>query len=225
MHRVAPLLQRPITATAGVRVGALGVRTYHPVPDARAVVRDCACGRGGVGAGIARGEGPAGGHLGGVRARRGFVRGGGPPAEGRGLHAQGLGARWLSENGEPGRIPTARTFVAEQVGAPDGGRGGRGEALSQRKLDPVTGFSYYGNPPTVAIRQRLVQAEYDKAPQVRDRYSRHAESIGAVMQAFAWVSNIIKGDAPPTKVQEQIQEFIDRPLPKELAQDDGQGGE
>lgn len=97
--------------------------------------------------------------------------------------------------------------------------------LSYRKTDPVTGFSYYGNPPTVAIRQRLVQGEYDKAPQVLDRYAKHANSVGAVMQTFAWVSSVIKGDMPITNVQEQIQEFVDRPLPKELAQDDGSAGE
>jgi len=94
--------------------------------------------------------------------------------------------------------------------------------LSSRKVDPVTGFSYYGNvAPTVAIRQRLVQAEYDKPAKVRERYEKYQNSIAAVMQQFAWVSTVVRGDQQQPKVQEQIQDFLDRALPKELAQDDG----
>lgn len=95
--------------------------------------------------------------------------------------------------------------------------------LSGRKVDPVTGFSYYGNvAPTVAIRQRLVQAEYDKPGMVKERFQKHTNSIPKVMQQFAWVSTPVRADQPKEKVQELIQEFLDRPLPKELAQDDGE---
>merc|ERR1712118_433429 len=43
------------------------------------------------------------------------------------------------------------------------------QRLSSRRIDPVTGIAYYGPPPTVSIRQRVIQAEYDQADAVRDR--------------------------------------------------------
>merc|ERR1712224_539949 len=91
--------------------------------------------------------------------------------------------------------------------------------LSCRRIDPVTGMAYYGPPPTVSIRQRVVQADYDQADSVRDRYQKHQENVGEIMRIFAIVAQPIKGDQTINKVQEVMQEFIDRPLPKEVAQD------
>jgi len=88
------------------------------------------------------------------------------------------------------------------------------ERLGKRKRDPVTGIAYYGSPPTVAIRQRLVQAEFDKPHHVRNRYQKYEESIAQVMVKFAAVSSSFGKDVPK-RTQEKIQEFIDRPLPRE----------
>jgi len=94
------------------------------------------------------------------------------------------------------------------------------QRLSSRRIDPVTGIAYYGPPPTVSIRQRVIQAEYDQADAVRDRYQKHSENVGEIMRIFAGVQpQPIKGDQTIFKVQEVLQEFIDRPLPKEKQQD------
>merc|ERR1719235_1899594 len=91
------------------------------------------------------------------------------------------------------------------------------QRLSSRRIDPVTGIAYYGPPPTVSIRQRVIQAEYDQADAVRDRYQKHQDNVGEIMRIFAGVQPApIKGDQTIFKVQEIIQEFIDRPLPKEV---------
>merc|ERR1711977_743130 len=91
------------------------------------------------------------------------------------------------------------------------------QRLSSRRIDPVTGTAYYGPPPTVTIRQRVQQADYDQADSVRDRYQKHQENVGEIMRIFASVAQPIKGDQTVNKVQETMQEFIDRPLPKEAA--------
>merc|ERR1719161_192853 len=89
------------------------------------------------------------------------------------------------------------------------------QRMSSRRIDPVTGIAYYGPPPTVSIRQRVIQAEA-----VRDRYQKYQENVGEIMRIFAGVQpNPIKADQTIFKVQEVLQEFIDRPLPKEVAQD------
>merc|ERR550514_381108 len=94
------------------------------------------------------------------------------------------------------------------------------QRLSSRRIDPVTGIAYYGPPPTVQIRQRVIQAEYDQADAVRDRYQKFQENVGEILRIFAGVAPTpIKGDQTIFKVQEILQEFIDRPLPKEVAQD------
>merc|ERR1719420_2163888 len=94
------------------------------------------------------------------------------------------------------------------------------QRLSSRRIDPVTGIAYYGPPPTVSIRQRVIQAQYDQADAVRDRYQKHQENVGEIVRIFAGVQpQPIKADQTVFKVQEVLQEFIDRPLPKEVAQD------
>jgi adenylate kinase len=94
------------------------------------------------------------------------------------------------------------------------------QRMSSRRIDPVTGIAYYGPPPTVSIRQRVIQAEYDQADAVRDRYQKYQDSIGECLRTFAGVApQPVKGDQTIFKVQEVLQELIDRPLPKEVAQD------
>lgn len=94
------------------------------------------------------------------------------------------------------------------------------QRLSSRRIDPVTGIAYYGPPPTVSIRQRVIQAEYDQADAVRDRYQKFQDCVGEIVRTFAGVQPApIKGDQTIFKVQEILQEFIDRPLPKEVTQD------
>jgi len=94
------------------------------------------------------------------------------------------------------------------------------QRLSSRRIDPVTGIAYYGPPPTVSIRQRVIQADYDQAEAVRDRYQKFQENVGEICRTFAQVQPApIKSDQTIFKVQEKLQEFIDRPLPKEVAQD------
>merc|ERR1719161_1048924 len=91
------------------------------------------------------------------------------------------------------------------------------QRLSSRRIDPVTGTAYYTPPPTVTIRQRIQQAEYDQADKVRDRFQKHNDSVGEIMRIFAGVSQPIKGELSEDKVQEEMQDFIDRPTPKEQA--------
>jgi adenylate kinase len=94
------------------------------------------------------------------------------------------------------------------------------QRLSSRRIDPVTGIAYYGPPPTVSIRQRVIQAEYDQADAVRDRFQKFQDNIGDIIRIFAGLQpQPIKGDQTIFKVQELLQEFIDRPLPKEVSQD------
>merc|ERR1712224_903665 len=93
------------------------------------------------------------------------------------------------------------------------------QRLSSRHIDPVTGTAYYGPAPTVEIRQRLQQAEYDKPDAVRDRFQKHNESVGEIDgRIFAGFAQKIKGDQTIYNVQIAMQEFIDRSLPKEEAQ-------
>jgi adenylate kinase len=94
------------------------------------------------------------------------------------------------------------------------------QRMSSRRIDPVTGIAYYGPPPTVSIRQRVIQAQYDQADGVRDRYQKFQDNVGEVLRTFAGLQpQPVKGDQTIFKVQEVMQEIIDRPLPKEVAQD------
>jgi len=94
------------------------------------------------------------------------------------------------------------------------------QRMSSRRIDPVTGIAYYGPPPTVTIRQRVIQAQYDQADAVRDRYQKHQDNVGEILRTFAGVQpQPVKGDQTIFKVQEVMQEIIDRPLPKEVTQD------
>jgi adenylate kinase len=94
------------------------------------------------------------------------------------------------------------------------------QRLSSRRIDPVTGIAYYGPPPTVSIRQRVIQAEYDQAEAVRERYQKHQDNVSEITRIFAGMQPTpVKSDQTIFKVQETLQEIIDRPLPREVAQD------
>jgi len=94
------------------------------------------------------------------------------------------------------------------------------QRLSSRRIDPVTGVAYYGPPPTVTIRQRVIQADYDQAEAVRNRYEKYQENVGEILRIFAGLQpSPVKADQTVFKVQEILQEIIDKPLSKEVAQD------
>merc|ERR550514_453547 len=94
------------------------------------------------------------------------------------------------------------------------------QRLSSRRIDPVTGIAYYGPPPTVSIRQRVIQADYDQADAVRERYQKHQDNVSEITRIFAGMQPTpVKSDQTIFKVQETLQEIIDRPLPREVTQD------
>lgn len=96
--------------------------------------------------------------------------------------------------------------------------------VSHRRIDPVTCMAYYRNPNSVAVRQRLVQAEYDQADSVKNRFKMHAGQIDRVMQTFPLCSSAVRADPEIGLVTKNIFSRIDQPLPTELAQDP-EGGE
>jgi adenylate kinase len=91
--------------------------------------------------------------------------------------------------------------------------------LSQRRIDPVTCMAYYRSPNSVAVRQRLVQADFDQAANVRARYKMHNDNIDRVIQTFPMVSSQVPGVADATEVTKLIFGKLDQPIPTELAQD------
>lgn len=97
--------------------------------------------------------------------------------------------------------------------------------LSHRRIDPITCMAYYRNPNNVAVRQRLVSAEYDRAETVKARYKQHADCVDRVTQTFPMVSSVVRGDGDIPAVTKNILATLDQPLPSELAQDptDGEG--
>jgi len=91
--------------------------------------------------------------------------------------------------------------------------------VAHRRIDPVTCMAYYRNPNSVAVRQRLVQAEYDQGDSVKERYKLHSSNIDRVMQTFPLCSSTVRADAEIQSVTKTIQSRVDQPLPTELAQD------
>eukprot|EP00747_Dinoflagellata_sp_TGD_P163620 gnl/TRDRNA2_/TRDRNA2_182477_c0_seq1.p1 gnl/TRDRNA2_/TRDRNA2_182477_c0~~gnl/TRDRNA2_/TRDRNA2_182477_c0_seq1.p1 ORF type:complete len:462 (-),score=103.43 gnl/TRDRNA2_/TRDRNA2_182477_c0_seq1:147-1532(-) len=91
--------------------------------------------------------------------------------------------------------------------------------VSNRRIDPVTGIAYYKSPNSVAVRQRLVQAEHDTAENVMKRIKLHDDNVGRVMGSFAVVSSTVQAGVEVSVVSRGIAKNIDQPLPSELAQD------
>jgi adenylate kinase len=96
--------------------------------------------------------------------------------------------------------------------------------VSNRRIDPITCMAYYKAPNSVAVRQRLVQADFDQPDRVRERYKIHNDNVDRVVQTFPMVANSVKGDSEVTEVTKNICAKLDQPLPTELAQDP-EGGE
>lgn len=96
--------------------------------------------------------------------------------------------------------------------------------VSHRRIDPVTCMSYYRNPNSVAVRQRLVQADFDQIDNVKARFKMHNDNIDRVVQTFPMVANAVVGNMDISEVSKNIFGRLDQPLPTELAQDP-EGGE
>jgi len=97
--------------------------------------------------------------------------------------------------------------------------------VSHRRIDPVTCMAYYRNPNSVAVRQRLVQADFDQPENVKARIQMHNDNIDRVIQTFPMVAAMVSGNADITEVTKNIFGRLDQPLPSELAQDPSEGGE
>jgi len=96
--------------------------------------------------------------------------------------------------------------------------------VSQRRIDPITCIAYYKSPNSVAVRQRLVQAEFDQPANVKARFKTHSDNIDRVIQTFPLLASMVVGNAEISEVTKNIFGRLDQPLPTELAQDP-QGGE
>jgi len=97
--------------------------------------------------------------------------------------------------------------------------------VSHRKVDPITCIAYYRSPNSVAVRQRLVQADFDQPNNVKARVKMHIENIDRVVQTFPMVANAVSGKDEITEVTKNIFARLDQSLPTELAQDASAGGE
>merc|ERR1712039_604137 len=91
--------------------------------------------------------------------------------------------------------------------------------LAARRVDPETGIGYYSPPNSVAVRQRLVQAECDGPAKVKERYLLHQNNVDRVVQSFAMVSSSLAGEEDVASITAAVINKIDTALPAELAQD------
>jgi len=96
--------------------------------------------------------------------------------------------------------------------------------VSHRRIDPVTCVAYYRSPNSVAVRQRLVQADFDQAEKVRARYVMHNENIDRVIRTFPMVASQVFGNADVSEVSKAIFGKLDVAIASELAQDPEGGG-
>mmetsp|Transcript_9825 Transcript_9825/g.15606 ORF Transcript_9825/g.15606 Transcript_9825/m.15606 type:complete len:470 (-) Transcript_9825:193-1602(-) len=112
----------------------------------------------------------------------------------------------------PSRVIRLQTTV-EQVG----------QRINLRRLDPVTGISYYQSPDSVVIRQRLVTRDYDSAEKVKERFHLYVGHVERAMECWPSVSSSIQGDGDPEDVAKGISDKITMPTPIELAQDPNSG--
>jgi len=79
--------------------------------------------------------------------------------------------------------------------------------LSARRIDPVTGESYYENPDDPAILKRLVQAEMDLPERVMERYEKYSRTITEITKDYATAKEV-RGDLERDKVAEIIDKFV-----------------
>lgn len=97
--------------------------------------------------------------------------------------------------------------------------------VSSRRIDPITCIAYYRNPNSVAVRQRLVQADFDQTANVKARVRMHNDNIDRVCATFPMVASSVSGGLDISEVTRNIFSKLDQPLPSELAQDpDGARG-
>lgn len=91
--------------------------------------------------------------------------------------------------------------------------------VCRRRLDPVTCIAYYKNPSSIAVRQRLVQADHDQPDAVRERFALSDSWSDKVLRVFPLVQKKLDASGEMGSVATAVQKFIDDPLPSELAQD------
>jgi len=91
--------------------------------------------------------------------------------------------------------------------------------ISHRRIDPVTCIAYYRSPNSVAVRQRLVQADFDQPDKVQSRVKMHNDNIARVVQTFPIVASQVMGTGDPLQVTTAIFAKLDTPIPTELSQD------
>jgi|Transcript_83062 adenylate kinase len=95
--------------------------------------------------------------------------------------------------------------------------------ISSRRIDPLTCMAYYRAPNSVAVRQRLVQADFDEPEKVKERIKLHFDNVDRVAQTFPMVSSVVSGNQEITEISKNIFGRLDQPLPTELAQDPESG--
>jgi len=80
---------------------------------------------------------------------------------------------------------------------------------SIRRVDPVTGHYYYGNPPQLSIRQRVVQEPCDTPENVSKRYHKFYATQQEIMGQFlSQCQATMRSNQEPVVLQFAIQDFI-----------------
>jgi adenylate kinase len=97
--------------------------------------------------------------------------------------------------------------------------------VASRRIDPITCMAYYRAPNSVAVRQRLEQAEFDEPQRIQERVKMHFANVDRVAQTFPMVSSVVNGAQEIAEVSKNIFDRLDRPLPAEIAQDPEGGGD
>jgi adenylate kinase len=95
--------------------------------------------------------------------------------------------------------------------------------LANRRVDPITCMAYYRNPNSVAVRQRLVQAEFDEPASVKARVKSYNDNIDRVLQTLPMVASSVNGNTDISELSRNIFARLDQALPTELAQDPNAG--
>ncbi|CEM14740.1 unnamed protein product [Vitrella brassicaformis CCMP3155] len=99
--------------------------------------------------------------------------------------------------------------------------------LSERLHDPLTGEIYYADnlPTEGAVKNRLVTSKYDAADVVTKRHEAHEEFSEEVLHMYPHQSlTITCDDLDVLALFESIRDFVDRPLPREVATTFGAAG-
>lgn len=97
--------------------------------------------------------------------------------------------------------------------------------VSQRRIDPITCMAYYKSPNSVAVRQRLVQADFDQPENIKQRFKMHKDNVDRVIQTFPMIAHAVGGNSDPLELTKNIFARIEKPVPSELAQDPSNTGE